>query len=157
MEPKFIDRDSFAVIGLRRTFAKQDSAKVPALWKETHAIWPTLEPLMTDAVIGACIVDSPEAERFDYIAGVAAAPETEAPPGTDKVVIDAQNYAVFTHQSDGADQNLGLLETIQYIYKTWLPASGRQLACSPEFEFYDERFSPATMQGEIDYYVPIRR
>ena len=155
MEPKFIKREAFAVIGLRRTFSKADSSKVPALWKEANAQWPVLEPLMTDAAIGACIVDGPDAPRFDYIAGVAATPETEAPPGMDKVTIDAQDYAVFTHRSDCNDLNLGLLDTIQYIFKTWLPASGRSLACSPEFELYDGRFSSESMTGEFDYYVPL--
>lgn len=58
MEPKFIDREAFSVIGLRRTFAVEDSPKVPGLWQEVHALWPLLEPLQTDAAIGAVVMYS---------------------------------------------------------------------------------------------------
>jgi len=156
MEPKFIDREAFSVIGLRRTFAVEDSPKVPGLWQEVHALWPLLEPLQTDAAIGAVVMEGPNATHFDYIAGVAAKEDAEPPDGTDKLSIKANRYAVFTHVSTNTNLNAGLRETIGYIFGTWLPGSSYRIAPSPEFELYDARFDPNTLLGEIDYYVPIQ-
>ena len=155
MEPRFVERDAFAVIGLRGSFMKDDTQEIPALWGRVQDRWDDLLPLMSDGGIGACVADSSSAGTFDYIAGVAATTDTEAPNGMEKLVIAPQTYAVFTHTLTQPNINIDIKPTLQHIFGTWLPNSGYSLARSPEFEFYDDRFDPVNHTGEIDFYVPI--
>lgn len=157
MEPKIMQKSRFAAIGLKGRFQKNDTSEIPALWETVEGRWEQLLPLMTEGGIGACIGDSGRTDRFDYIAGVIADAEAEAPEGMVKIVIEPQTYAVFTHKLTGRNINIDLKPTLQHIFGTWLPNSGYRLSESPDFEFYGERFDPATKTGEIDFYVPVQQ
>ena len=66
--------------------------------------------------------------------------------------VPAAEYAVFTHE--GSLDHIG--ETMNYIFGEWLEASGRELAGTPDFERYDERFNPEIGTGEMEIWVPIK-
>jgi predicted transcriptional regulator YdeE len=42
------------------------------------------------------------------------------------------------------------------IRTTWLPASGRKVADSPEFERYGQEYDPATGNGGFEIRIPLR-
>ena len=46
--------------------------------------------------------------------------------------------------------------TVNTIWNHWLPASGHKLADAPNFERYDEKFDPATGNGGLEIWVPIK-
>lgn len=155
MEPNFVERDAFAVVGMRGSFMKDDTDEIPALWERVQNRWDDLIPIMTDAGIGACVADRSNAGTFDYIAGVATEIDADPPEGMEKLVIAPQTYAVFTHKISQPNINVDIKPTISHIFGTWFPNSGYSLARSPDFEYYGERFDPQTMTGEIDFYVPV--
>ena len=62
-------------------------------------------------------------------------------------------YAVFTHVGSLAH----IHETVGYVYGEWLPSSGYELAGTPDFELYDERFDPVKDDGELEYWVPVKQ
>jgi len=155
MEPKFVEREAFAAIGMRGSFMKDDTEEIPALWSRVQNRWDDLLPVMLDGGIGACVADRENAGTFDYIAGVTAKPDAEPPAGMDKLVIAPQTYAVFTHRLTQSNVNIDIKPTIRHIFGTWFPNSDYSLVRSPDFEFYGERFDPQTMTGEIDFYVPV--
>lgn len=155
MEPRIVEKDCFAVIGMKGRFSRDDTSEIPALWESVEGRWGDLLPLMTEAGIGAVIGDNGRTEVFDYIAGIAADIDAAPPEGMDKIVIEPQTYAVFTHKLTGRTINIDIKPTLQHIFGTWLPNSGYRLAESPDFEYYGERFDPVNKTGEIDFYVPI--
>ena len=62
-----------------------------------------------------------------------------------------QRYAVFTHE-----ENISTLKaTWDAIWNQWFPASGCQMAQTPDFEVYDERFNPKTGEGGIEIWFPV--
>jgi AraC family transcriptional regulator len=66
--------------------------------------------------------------------------------------LPACTYAVFTVR--GGLKKLG--EGFHYVYETWLPNSGYQVAYPFDFEFYqDGRFKGDEEESEIDIYIPI--
>ena len=157
MEPKFVEKGRFAAIGLKGSFQRDSTSQIPALWEKVEGKWEKLMPLMTDGGIGACIGDNGRTDKFDYIAGVMADADAETPDGMDKIVIEPQTYAVFTHKLTGQSINIDIKPTLQHIFGTWLPNSGYRLTQSPDFEYYGERFDPVTKTGEIDFHVPVTR
>ena len=98
-----------------------------------------------------CYDGDPESGTFTYMAGVATrAIDVAAPFKTCQ--IPAARYAVFTHEGSLAH----IQETVGYIFGEWLPASDYELAGTPDFELYDERFDPIKDEGELEYWVPIK-
>lgn len=157
MEPRIVEKGRFAAIGLKDSFQRDTTGDIPALWETVEGRWQELLPLMTEGGIGACIGDNGRTDRFDYIAGVIADPDAMPPDGMDKIIIEPQTYAVFTHKLTGAHINIDIKPTLQHIFGTWLPNSGFRLAESPDFEYYGERFDPVNKTGEIDFFVPVTR
>ena len=68
------------------------------------------------------------------------------------VEIQPQKYAVFEHKGPLTQ----LPDTFQYIWKTWLPQSGKEAADAPEFERYSEDFNPKLNTGKLEIWVPIK-
>jgi AraC family transcriptional regulator len=88
--------------------------------------------------------------EFDYIAGFEVARVEDLPKGMVRWEVPGGKYVVFTCTLP----TLG--ETFKYAYNTWLPASGYQCTGGPEFELYDEDFSPQVPDSKMDIYIPIK-
>ncbi len=46
--------------------------------------------------------------------------------------------------------------TVGTIWNEWLPASKLCVADAPNFERYDEKFDPATGNGGLEIWVPVK-
>ena len=90
--------------------------------------------------------------NFDYIAGVEVADFSDLPREFSRVRIPEQKYAVFTH----AEHISTIRRTINTIWNHWLPISGMKAADAPSFERYDEKFDPATGNGGLEIWVPVK-
>ena len=66
--------------------------------------------------------------------------------------IPEQKYAVFTH----SEHISTIRRTVNTIWNHWLPISGMKAADAPSFERYDEAFDPATGNGGLEIWVPVR-
>ncbi len=62
-------------------------------------------------------------------------------------------YAVFAHKGDLP--SLG--KTYEYIYETWLPQSGYQVAAKIDYEYYDQDFKNFAPDSVFYIYVPIKK
>jgi AraC family transcriptional regulator len=89
---------------------------------------------------------------FGYIAGVEIDKLDDLPEKYRWVEVQPQHYAVFEHKGS-LDQ---LPETFQYIWKTWLPQSGKEAADAPEFERYSEDFNPKLNTGKLEIWLPLK-
>lgn len=92
-------------------------------------------------------------DGFEYLAGVEVDGFDDLPAEVGRVRIPPQQYAVFTHA--GNVSQIG--STWERIWREWLPASGYEDAETPPFELYDERFDPATGEGGLEIWFPVRR
>ena len=100
---------------------------------------------------GVCC-NGDDAGNFDYIAGVEVDDFSDLPREFARVRIPEQKYAVFTH----AEHISTIRRTINTIWNHWLPISGRKAADVPSFERYDENFDPATGNGGLEVWVPVK-
>lgn len=154
MEPRVVEKPAFKVVGLSGEFSQQTNDQIPALWTAFWNRHKEVRSALGGHCFGMCIgVDD---DRFTYLAAVEVTDLDDVPEGMCGCDIAAQTYAVFSVPLAGKDpigKELGRAN--RFIWKTWLPESGYRFAKAPDFEYYDERFDPKTLRGEIDLYIPI--
>jgi AraC family transcriptional regulator len=162
MEPEFVTRDEFKVVGMQ-CIGRNQSGEFGRLWE---SFLPRMGEIKSGSRAGACYgvcSCGPECEPengickcgevgFSYMACVEVSDTDRIPAGMVDKTIPAAKYAVFTHR--GSLDKLG--DTYSYIYQTWLKDSGCQLSGSLCFELYDERFDPAGANSELDIYLPVK-
>ena len=155
MEPKFVEKEAFKVVGMRDMFTMQNNT-IPQLWE---AFAPRIKEVTGNEEMpvcyGVCFCDpadpmEPNAE-FEQIASVEGVEGREVPKGMIERKIEASKYAVFTHK--GKIDSLG--DTYGYIYGVWAIKSGHKIKAGNMFEMYDERFKHGKDDSEMDIYIPI--
>ena len=127
---------------------------IPQLWELLSQTLAALETLQPNTYYG--ITSYPpnwEEQGYFYLAGVEIpSPQYLNNPSFVVQTIPAGSYARFIHK--GRLKALPL--TLDYIYHTWLPKSGKSLACPLEIVCYGQDFrSPETEESEKEIYVPI--
>jgi len=68
------------------------------------------------------------------------------------IQLEKQSYAVFEHRG-GLN---GFQLTNQYIWGTWLPQSGYELAPASDLEVYPGEFRPDRNDVPIEIWVPLQ-
>jgi len=145
---EFRDLPTFRLAGPRQWHNLADALQtIPDQWDRFRAS----ELPGADAVVtygASCQADMPN-QRFEYLAGSEVL-DFENVPTDSRMIVPAAHYAVFT---------LDRVEDIQPFFKQlfseWVPASGKKLAHTPNFERYDERFDPQT-RGPLELWIPIQ-
>lgn len=133
LKPTLVEKPVFHVAGLM-TLVQNEPAVVGQLWQMVE------QELAGPAAAGdryGLIWHPPGGEQtgYFYLAGVEiSSPDTA---GSNLVVktAPASTYASFTHCGGRARLNL----TLDYIYQTWLPQSGRRLAFPLEVDYFGRR------------------
>jgi AraC family transcriptional regulator len=103
---------------------------------------------------GVCIPAEEPASgdaRFTYLTGVEVDRIDAVPDGMIALTIAGGRYAVSTHSGPIAC----IKDTFKQVFGNWLPATPHRHLPLPDFELYDDRFDPATREGEVDIHVPI--
>jgi AraC family transcriptional regulator len=155
MEPSIVTRAAFTVVGMEY-HGRNENKEIPALW---DSFLPHMDDIQhqvdADESFGLCVGDADYKQTgvVRYVAGQRVTEAVNIPDGMVAVTVPEATYAVFTHR--GTLATLG--ETYDYIYGTWLPTSGRELADAPDFELYDmHRFDPTSPSSEMDIYIPLK-
>jgi AraC family transcriptional regulator len=150
--PRFETGKPFLVSGIAERCTHENSgAGIPNLWHQFHQTVDHIPARIGKVAYGVCC-NGDDAGNFDYIAGVEVADFSELPRRFGRVRIPEQRYAVFTH----ADHVASIRRTVNAIWNQWLPASGLKAADAPNFERYDEKFDPATGNGGLEIWIPVR-
>lgn len=144
MQATFITKPAFTIVGLRIN-TKPKSAEIPKLW---DAFMPRIAELqnVSEPYISYGVMQS-MGDALDYMAGIPVNKIDTLPSGMQAWDIPEQTHAVFEASLPT------IMEVFDYIYQSWLPASGYQHANSPILERYGEAFSPENPVLEI--YIPI--
>lgn len=161
MQPRFEEKKEFYVIGLGDKFERGKTEDIgKRLWPEFSRRLDEIKNkkgknkdwYITYGVCQEIWVDGHIQDNFRYFAAVEVEPSTKPPEGMDLIKIEKQNYAVFTHK--GGIKNL--VHTNQYIWGTWLPQSGYELAPASDLEVYPSDFQPPQNEVPFEIWVPLK-
>jgi AraC family transcriptional regulator len=157
MEPKIITKPAFTMVGIRY-FGKNEHGEIPELWEVFNQRMTELKGLPNEtgeAAIGLCITpeDDPTDGSFEYTAGLIVHKGEDVPDGFVVRHVPEHTYAVFAHKGDLPS----LSKTYEYIYETWLPQSGYELAAKLDFEYYNEDFKDFAPDSVFYIYIPIKK
>ncbi len=152
MNPQIITRPAFVVIGVKYQ-GRNENNEIPQLW---DAFLPDRAAEITGKVnpnVAYGVEDHYDAEtgEFDYVAGFEVSADTPTPDGMVRWQIPAQTYAVFKGSLPR------IKEMYAHAYRQWLPQSNYRRHSGPEFEFYDEDFTPCKDKLDMYLYIPIIR
>ena len=149
--PRFATGNAFLVAGLGERYNCESGAAIPGQWQRFHQLIAHIPDRVGQVAYGVCC-NGDDAGNFDYVAGVEVADFSELPRAFSRVRIPEQKYAVFTH----GEHISTIRRTVSTIWNQWLPASGLKAADAPNFERYDVTFDPATGNGGLEIWVPVR-
>jgi len=150
--PRFETGKPFLVSGIAERCTHENcGAGIPNLWHQFHQSVDHIPARIGKVAYGVCC-NGDDAGNFDYVAGVEVADFSDLPREFARVRIPEQKYAVFTH----AEHISTIRRTVNTIWNHWLPTSGMKAADAPSFERYDENFDPATGNGGLEIWVPVR-
>jgi AraC family transcriptional regulator len=149
--PRYETSKPLLVAGLGERINQENGAGIPNLWHRFHQAVADFPGRIGPVDYGVCC-NGDDAGNFDYIAGVEVIDFSDLPREFGRVRIPEQKYAVFTHT-----EHISIIRrTINTIWNHWLPMSGMKAADAPSFERYDEAFDPATGNGGLEIWVPVR-
>ena len=149
--PRFQTGKAFLVAGVGERYTCESSAGIPGQWQRFHQTVENIPGRIGKVAYGVCC-NGDDAGNFDYIAGVEVSDFSDLPREFSRVRIPAQRYAVFTH----SEHISTIRRTVGTIWNEWLPGSKLCVADAPNFERYDEKFDPATGNGGLEIWVPVK-
>jgi AraC family transcriptional regulator len=142
----------FLVSGIAERCTQENSgAGIPNLWHQFHQTVDHIPARIGKVAYGVCC-NGDDAGNFDYVAGIEVTDFSDLPREFARVRIPEQKYAVFAH----AEHISTIRRTVHTIWNHWLPASGMKAADAPNFERYDEKFDPATGNGGLEIWIPVK-
>jgi AraC family transcriptional regulator len=130
---------------------------IPALWQDFGGRMKDIPNRADDKVAyGVTTILDPTVKKTDpyemrYIACVEVKTFDHVPAGMTTSLVPEGNYAIFTHKGSMAT----FWDSMNYVYKTWLPKSGHKVRPAPHIEIYDQRFNPMSETSEFEIGVPV--
>ena len=113
---------------------------IPKLWEELRSN-PETEGLQKISTIDL---------DLEYFAGVLVKDSNEL-NALEKRGIPAGTYADFLHRGPMS----GINNTMNYIYGSWFPRSGRKRGNGPDLSFHTEKTNPSSMENEVRILIPL--
>lgn len=154
MQPARIERQPERVFagGLQRyRFEALDG--IAAQWQRFMASADRIGGRIGSALFGLMPPGHAPADGIAYLCAVEVAAEASLPDAVTRHRVPAGGFAVFEHHGHVAE----LHRSWDGIWREWLPASGEAVPDAPTlFERYDARFDPATGQGVVELWLPLR-
>jgi AraC family transcriptional regulator len=150
--PRFETSKPLLVAGVgERITHENQGAGIPNQWQRFHQMVDNIPNRVGQVAYGVCC-NGDDSGNFDYIAGVEVSDFSDLPREFSRVRIPEQKYAVFTH----SEHISTIRRTVNTIWNHWLPVSGMKAADAPNFERYDEKFDPATGEGGLEIWIPVK-
>ena len=148
--PRFEHGKEIVVAGLNESYAFEDRVKIPRQWERFVPQIGKVPGRIGQVSYGVCWKVSPE-RGFEYLSGVEVKDATKLPAEFTTVRLPAGEYAVFMHRAHVS----AIGNTIDKIWKDWMPQAGLNIATSPCFERYTEEFNPQTGMGGMEIWIPL--
>ncbi|QCR34039.1 AraC family transcriptional regulator [Lysinibacillus sp. SGAir0095] len=160
MNYKIIEKESFQVVGVKRTYNYKNGenlSEIPQFWSDVHSDG-TNDQLINlnngdiQGILGVCTVEENEKQngKMDY--WIATAHRGETPNGIDSYEIPASKWVIF--EVHGAMPH-AMQDTWKKIYSEWFPSNPYKPAGTAELEVYtNEDASKPDYYSEI--WIPIK-
>ena len=158
LEPDVYDQPLMTLVGQRTCFYSVDSEKnnigerLPPLW---DAFLPRIDEI-EHVVVGTCygVVEqtAEDSDLLQYHAAVEVVGYVRPPEGMVEVQVPPSTYARFAHR--GVAKNID--RTVNYIYSTWLPQSGKRHTYGPDLEIYGSEWHATSPDSVFHYASPVR-
>lgn len=100
-----------------------------------------------------CSDDDGLSDKVEYLAGILLENIGKLPVGFVQRSIPSGDYAEFTHR--GPMKNIE--HTMNYIYGSWLPKSGRERNVGPDVGIYPKDFDPNSSSSEMKILIPLKQ
>lgn len=149
--PRFEKSGELLIAGFNANYTFETRVNIPKQWQRFAPLINKVPNQIGKASYGVCWNYKSE-QGFDYLTGVEVGDTTQLPPDFAQIRLPAQRYAVFAHRKHFSS----IPDTIEAIWKKWLPNSGYIAADSPSFERYTEEFDPKTGMGGTEIWVPLK-
>lgn len=134
--------------GIRRRHAYEQAIQgIPKQWEEFMAQLPLPGQLGSTTYGAVCGHDG---GGFEYMCAAEVDAFDRLPPGTGRMRVHTQHYAVFLHS--------GPISGIRATWESalaWLAEGSWQSAHKPDFEVYDQRYDPASKSGEVEIWISV--
>jgi AraC family transcriptional regulator len=159
MEPRIEALPEKKLVGKRIKMSFADN--------KTRELWQSFMPLARSAMANAAgvkfysveiyephfFLDSFDAQKeFEKWAAIEAGNFEAVPENFEMLTIPEGLYAVFLHQGTASDG----VKTYQYIFETWLPASGFSLDERPHFALMGEKYKTDALDSEEEIWIPVK-
>ena len=154
LNPALEERGALQVAGVM-ALVKDDQEIIPRLWDTLAQELADIGSIDTGRRHSGIVWYPRGWQERGHLYLAAVDVEPQAILGSALVVktMPPSTYARFIHK--GPYRDLGL--TLDYIYQTWLPKSGKRLAGSFEIEDYGHKLGPPGSEAsETGIYIPIR-
>ncbi len=154
--PEILTLGETRLAGLRGTTSLSDN-RLPALWERFLRLRGALSVAQGPGY-GVCETQqtayTPEGDvAFSVLVGGQVEDLDGLPPPLVGKTLRAGRYAVFTHRGSFAK----LFQSYQYIFGTWLPASGAELDEREDFERYNRAVTSfGGPDNEVEIFIPIK-
>jgi AraC family transcriptional regulator len=153
LKPVFAQKPAMQLAGVVSWVEVNEPEKVAQLWVVLKKELANYEAFLPENCCGVIWYPAGgERPGFFYMAAVEIRTPDMVRSGLVTKTIPASTCARFIHQGPWAARHL----TLDYIYQTWLPKSGKRLADSLEIEFYGQGFECAVAaEAETKIYLPM--
>jgi AraC family transcriptional regulator len=156
-EPDIYTQAQMQLVGMRTSFFGADSEKnniaerLPPLWQQFLARLSEIEHTVGGTCYGVVRQLRANSDELEYFCAIEVSELASIPAGMLALTNPAATYARFAHR--GA---VKLIDgTVNYIYSTWLPRSGREHSYAADLEFYGAAYSPTSEQSLMHYAIPL--
>jgi AraC family transcriptional regulator len=155
--PEIHAQKEMQLVGLRTSFFAADSEKnnvaekLPPLWQAFIGRLGEIQDTVGGMCYGVVRQLQENSDELEYFCAIEVNSLPAIPAGMTSIVIPAATYAKFTHKGP-----VKLIDnTVNYIYSTWLPQSGKRHTCAADLEFYGVDYNPASDQSVMYYAIPV--
>ncbi len=149
--PRYENGKEMLIAGINETYTFETRDKIAVQWERFVPRSTSVPSQVGKCAYGVCWNYKPGV-GFDYLTGVEVSDTKGLPKDFVHVRLAPAHYAVFTHRG-----HVSLLpQTLDAIWKKWLPHSGHEPTGAPSFERYTEEFNPQTHTGGTEVWLPIK-
>ena len=157
MTPRIQTLAEKKLVGKRLVMSLADN-RTAELWKSFAPVRKEITNNITSDLISLQIykrdyfADFKPTNGFEKWALVEVSDFTRVPAGLETFVLEGGLYAVFAYKGSSTDSSI-----FQYIFGSWLPASGFALDERPHFEVLGEKYRNNDPESEEEIWIPIKR
>ena len=156
LTPTFTARPDIPIVGLAQPFRRGGELDGPAVWRRFEPFVARIPNRVGTHTFGLNEVVDMAAGDLVYAPAVEVNAIGDLPEGLFGKILEGGRFAVFAFPLAGGDIGAEFRRAYDFIYGAWAQDNRSRLRAFHDFEFYDERFDPATLSGEASIWVPVR-